>query len=51
MTTLIPIPHSGPRNCLCSRTEECSVSGDNELDFVPEVSKVMKLSILRKYKV
>ena len=31
---------SGSPSCLCSRTEACEISGDNELDFVPDVGEV-----------
>ena len=36
---LIPQP-SGPLSCLCSRNEECEITGENELDFIPNVTLV-----------
>ena len=31
---------SGPPSCLCSKPEECEITGDNELDVVPSVAEV-----------
>ena len=31
---------SGPPSCLCSKTEECEITGDNELDVVPNITQV-----------
>ena len=36
----IIIIFSGPPSCLCSTPEECEITGDNELDFVPFVAEV-----------
>ena len=36
-------PHSGPRSCLCSRSEECSVSEDNEVEIIPDILQVTKI--------
>ena len=36
-------PHSGPRSCLCSKTELCSVSEDNEVEFVPNIVQVTEI--------
>ena len=34
------LPPSGPPSCLCSKTEQCEVTGDNELEVVPNVTRV-----------
>ena len=33
-------PRSGPPSCLCSKTEECQTTGDNELAVVPNITQV-----------
>ena len=38
---LIILISSGPSSCLCSKPEECEISGDNELDVVPNVAEVI----------
>ena len=35
--------HSGPQSCLCSRTEECSVSEDNEVEIIPDILQVTEI--------
>ena len=45
--TLIIHPQlSGPPSCLCSKTEQCEISGDNEIDFVPDIKKVPRYNIM-----
>ena len=36
-------PHSGPRSCLCSKTELCSVSEDNEVEVFPNILQVTEI--------
>ena len=36
---LIPL-HSGPPSCLCSKTEQCEITGENEVNVVPNISEV-----------
>ena len=31
---------SGPRSCLCSKPEECEITGDNELEVVNGLTEV-----------
>ena len=33
-------PPSGLPSCLCSKTEQCEITGDNELDRIPNISEV-----------
>ena len=40
---LIPCSLSGPPSCLCSKVEECEVTGDNQIDLIPNVFKVKTL--------
>ena len=40
---MIAILHSGPQDCLCSRTEECSVSEDNEVEVFPNILQVTEI--------
>ena len=35
--------HSGPRSCLCSKTELCSVSEDNEVEVFPNILQVTEI--------
>ena len=42
-TTFITFPHSGPRSCLCSKTELCSVSEDNEVEVFLNILQVTEI--------
>ena len=37
---------SGPPSCLCSKTEQCEITGDNEIDVVPNITEVKHLDLL-----
>ena len=34
--------NSGLPSCLCSKTEECEITADNELDVVPNITQVRR---------
>ena len=38
--TLLTLDLSGPPSCLCSKTEACEITGDNELEAISNVYEV-----------
>ena len=41
------LPPSGAQSCLCSKTEECEITEDNELEVVPNVTQVREIGLVR----
>ena len=46
--TLLTLDLSGSPSCLCSKTEECEITEDNELEAVSNIYEVILIQSLEK---